>query len=183
MIQGFAYFAKKLDYDLVDTARNSCITDQLAAPGPTGVVYQLRPKPILFAIPGLLKAELVEDKQELIICRLSVLGWLFNFYPLRQLGKRKPKDQHREKNKRKKKGFGWKPSRNQINALLKAITLKELRIDLDTGNWVTNAKLYPVFWWMNRIKGEWQVNFEHHNAIRLRLRTQPYRLIKAMFNP
>ena len=137
----------------------------------------------IFRYLGLLKAELLGDKQELVICRLSVLGWPYDLYPLRRLGKRKPADELRQKSKKRKRRFGWKPSWDQIKALFKAITLKELRIDLDTGNWVTNAKIYPVFWWMNKIKGEWQVNFEHHNAIRLHLRTQPYRLIKAMFNP
>lgn len=132
---------------------------------------------------GFFKAELIPDKKEVIACRMQILGWPHIVYPLRKLLEKKPQKENKEEQVEKKKTSSWKPSWKQIRALFREIKVKELKIDLDTGNWVVNAQLYPVFYWMNRIKGEWQVNFEHRNAISLHLRTQPYRLIKAMFNP
>ena len=138
----------------------------------------------LLRYKGFAEASIRSDDQELFICRLKALGWRRDYYPLRMLSKSKePDSAEDEQAKKKGKSSRWKPSWQQIKALFREIEIKELRIDLDTGNWATNAQLYPVFWWMNRTVGEWQVNFEHRNAISVYLRTRPYRLIKAMFNP
>lgn len=132
---------------------------------------------------GLMEASLRTDDQEVLVCRMRILGWPRDFYPLRRIWKKRQPKEETKVSSKKDEGSRWKPSWKQIKALFREIEVKELRINLDTGNWATNAQLFPVFWWMNRTVGEWQVNFEHRNAISMHLRTQPYRLIKAMFNP
>lgn len=137
----------------------------------------------LLSYRGLVKAVALADHKEVLSLKISLLGWPLRTYPLRYLWEKRDKQKKDiRESPEKRKGKPWRPSRNQIRSLFNAISIKQLKIDLDTGDWTTNAKLFPVFFWMNRIRGEWQVNFEHRNAIGLHLHTRPYRLINAMLN-
>lgn len=130
---------------------------------------------------GLARLDLNWHHQELIELQARILGWPARFYPLRKLFD--PKKQTTKPPKARKSSQGWRPSWKQVKAAFRAIRVRRLEVNLDTGNWVTNAELYPVFFWMSQLKGNWGVNFEHRNELRLHLHTRPINILKAMFNP
>ncbi|WP_222983402.1 hypothetical protein [Flagellimonas meishanensis] len=127
-------------------------------------------------LKGLVKASIEPDKEEIIKIRLKVPFKNFSFYPLRKLGVPKPKTKRKEK----KKTRGFPPKK--IIGLLKSFSIKRLKIDLDTGDCITNAKLYPAFVLLDHYVGGFKINFEGRNRVELLLRNRPIRIIRSFIN-
>lgn len=129
-------------------------------------------------IQGLLKASLEAHKEELIRIKLTVFFLKFYFYPLKNTGsKKKPKT---VVNKVKKRG-------RTVNfqtgiRLLKSFKIKKLLIDIDTGNWILNAKLYPLIVLLKNYIGNINVNFQGRNQLILCIQNRPINIIKSFIN-
>ena len=116
------------------------------------------------------KLYLEYDEMEVIKLRLRMFHSNFNFYPLR-------------KSKRKKK----KKRRSSLNTrqalrLIRSFRVRDVSLDLDTGNCITNAKLYPIFLGMNYTIGHFNINFEGRNRLVLLIENRPIRIIKSFIN-
>ena len=110
------------------------------------------------------------DETEVLKLRLRMFHSNFNFYPLR-----------RSKRKKKKKRRS-SLSRKQAYQLIKSFKVRNVLVDLDTGNCITNAKLYPVFTFLNFSVGNFNINFEGRNRLVLLIENRPIRIIKSFIN-
>lgn len=103
----------------------------------------------------------------------------FNFYPLKNTTSKRSKKVPKRTYKRTRKSIGFK----RILGVLKSFQVKEIFVNIDTGDFVLNAQLYPLCMFLNYHIGQFSINFEGKNQIKLQLRNRPIYLIKAIINP
>lgn len=121
-----------------------------------------------------------KDPVELLRLHLKVLFLNFYWRPtdMRSWGrpkkKKKPKD-----NGRKKKGM----SLRQAGNLVRSFRVRSFRLELDTGNPVLNAKLYPLIYLLGPRAGDVGINFMGRNHISLQIVNRPIYILNALFNP
>ncbi|MEC7263719.1 MAG: hypothetical protein VXW38_08255 [Bacteroidota bacterium] len=128
-----------------------------------------------FRLKGLLKFSLEPDEKEIIRARMRFLWKDRSFYPLaRSLKPKKQPDKKKQKSSRRKFGI-WK-----IFRVLKSFEVREFICDLDTGDYIINAKMYPVFTFLNRYRGHFNINFQDRNHLLVDLRNRPIWIIKAI---
>ncbi|MBT8298911.1 MAG: hypothetical protein KJO52_11305 [Maribacter sp.] len=151
---GYLLFMKMVLY--VDTAKNE---------------YYVQAK-------GLAKAEIKGHDTELIQIQLKTLFMKFNFFPLRKSKKKKKKDKTDKVTLHKRKTNEIK----KIYRLVRTFKVVKLAVDVDTGDCITNAKLYPPSALVNYYGGQFRVNFQGRNRVVLHIENRPIRIIKSFIN-
>jgi len=129
-------------------------------------------------IKGLAKAQVEGHKEEVLRIKLMTFFMKFYFYPLRKQLPVKKKKRDKEMVKKKRKGIGLKKGLR----LLQSFKIKRLFVEVDTGNYLTNAKLYPLFAFLNYHVGVFRINFEGRSKMALHLRNRPINIIKSFIN-
>ncbi|MBT8185867.1 MAG: hypothetical protein KJN76_13560 [Eudoraea sp.] len=129
-------------------------------------------------ITGLAKVHLEGHKEEVIRIKLKTLFMKFYFYPLKKLGTSKKKKQKKEAVKKKSTRFGFK----KVLRLLRSFKVKRFLLDVDTGDCISNARLYPVFAFLNYYVGAFHVNFQGRNRLAVHLQNRPINIIKSFIN-
>lgn len=123
---------------------------------------------------GLFKANWELHELELFRIRLRVFYFNFFFYPLRDWKLKKPK-----KSK-------WVPSRSskyglrEYYQLARTFQVKRFSLDMDTGDYTLNAKLFPVFLFLNNRVGDVHINYKGRNQLVLRVENRPITIIKKL---
>lgn len=129
-------------------------------------------------LKGFAKASLQEHTEEIIRIRLKVLFLSFYIYPLRRRPSKKVKaSKHKNLSKPRK--------RIPLNRVLKVVrTFKTVRflINIDTGDCILNAKIYPLFALLNYSGSNCHVNFQGRNQLVLILKNRPINIIKSFIN-
>lgn len=126
---------------------------------------------------GLATISMEHDQEEILKLKLKTFFFHHYFYPFR---KRFPKKQKKIRNREKTKGNGI--SVKKILALLKSFKVKKFVLDIDTGDCLTNAKLFPLFAFLNHYVAHFNVNFEERNFLLIHLHNRPINLIKSFIN-
>ena len=70
----------------------------------------------------------------------------------------------------------------KVRRMLRTFKVKEFLLDFDSGNCITNAKLYPVFVYLNYQIGGFHINFQGRNQLVLQLHNRPIHIIKSFIN-
>ena len=130
-------------------------------------------------LKGLAKVYLEGHKEEVIRIKLRTLFMRFYFYPLRKFSRAKKKSQKKEVvSKKKRKGIDLKKGIR----ILRSFQVKRLLVEMDTGNCISNAKLYPAFAFLNHHVGAFSINFEGRNRLAIHLQNRPINIIKSFIN-
>lgn len=141
-------------------------------------------------IPWLIKAW-IEPARDFFIVRLRILFMNYWFDPFSPAQKKKTQEtspdvrkekKRPERHKKKKKLPAMnmvRPAIRMMRATYRAIRLRKLTIDFDTGDDVLNAKLVPVCYMISRENRSIMVNFDDFQRIILDVRT---RLVWFVFN-
>lgn len=127
---------------------------------------------------GLAKASFQSDEKELIRIRFKVFFLEFSFYPLRKSDSKKGKGSKEVKVKEKRKRMRFRTAWR----LLKTFKVKRFLLNIDTGNCISNAKLYPLFAFLNYRMGGFNINFQGRNQLVLHIQNRPIRIIGAFIN-
>lgn len=125
-------------------------------------------------IKGLAKASWEKHEVEIARIKLRVFYFNFYFYPLKNLRFKKVKPIKRLPRKKHKLGF------REYYRLASTFKLKKLRVDLDTGDFTLNAKLYPVFALLNYRYGGMHINYNGRNQLALQIENRPIYIIKKL---
>lgn len=130
------------------------------------------------AMKGLARVSIIPDRLEVVRVRLRVAFMNFNFYPLRRTKPSKKKRIPQEGKTRKARKIGPK----RMVRLLSSFCIKSLYLNLDTGDVVLNAKLYPIATFLNHHVGGFNINFQGKNRMVLRASNRPINIIKVFIN-
>ncbi len=117
------------------------------------------------------------DDKEIIQFRIRVIGYQFYLYPLRMKSPGKKKKKIPKKTTRRRKFEARKLVR-----ILMAFKINRFDLSIDTGNYVTNAQLYPFFGFVNHHFAKCQINFEGINYLIFDVRSRPFTVLKAFIN-
>ncbi len=131
-------------------------------------------------LKGIAKANIEPHEEELLRIKLKVFFMTFYFFPIDEYYKRKQvkklkSRKHKTKSRKRlslKKGL----------QVLKTFKVKQFVIDMDTGDVVKNAKLYPAFAFLNYHVGGFNINFQGRNQLAVRLQNRPIDIIKLFIN-
>ncbi|GAA4809997.1 hypothetical protein GCM10023330_16250 [Litoribaculum gwangyangense] len=132
-------------------------------------------------LQGLFKADLETDDAQVFRIRLNILLMKFYIYPLkrRKRGVRKIQEKFKKKYQTE---FKKKPKLMKIFRVLRTFKVKQVYVNMDTGNYILNAKLYPIFSLLNYKFGNFHVNFLGQNELVLLIKNRPINIIKAFIN-
>ena len=107
----------------------------------------------------------------------QVFFWETEWQPGKK--KAKPEPPKKPAAKKKKPPFTLRQGWSLMKNLWRAIELKRLRVNWDTGDFVRNAYLYPAFRSLSRGRRNLQINFFGKQELTIHLQTRPYRLAGA----
>jgi hypothetical protein len=124
----------------------------------------------------LAKAYLEGDKKEIVRFRFWVLGYRFFLYPFKKKTSRKAIEEPKKKMKKRK--FNVK----RVFRLVSAFKIHAFELNLDTGNYVTNAQLYPIFGFFNHHFATCQINFKGINSLVVDIRSRPLTVLKSIIH-
>jgi hypothetical protein len=106
---------------------------------------------------------------------LNVFFWENELRP----GGTKPSVRKRRANK-KKRTIPLKRILSLAKNLFQAIKIKRFRLDWDTGDFVSNAQLYPLFHALSNRKRQLAINFDGKEELEILLQTRLWDLTKAV---
>ena len=130
-------------------------------------------------IPGILKIDLEADKDEIIKAKVVIVFIKFYVYPFNYLKKKEPK---KVKKRSKRKGNTRLWIRRSLS-VLKTFKIQQFFVNIDTGDVILNARLFPVFALMNYKGGNFHLNFNGRNQFVLLVKNRPINIIRAFINP
>ena len=143
---------------------------------PIVLLIDTRTNQYYIQLKGFVKASILSDKEEIVRIKMKVLFLTFKFYPLRRkknATESKKIKKHNTKNSSKRIQF------RKFIRTLRTFKIKRLFINIDTGDCISNAKLFPLFAFLNQTKGNFQVNFEGRNQMVLHMQNRPIHIIKS----
>ena len=145
---------------------------------PLDIVINVAKNQYFVRIWGLAKVALEGHETEFLRLKLNTLFTRFYFYPLRK----KKKEQKKKIDKKSGKRRNIQSNLKSGLQVLKSFKVKKLLVDIDTGDCIENAKLYPAFAFLNHHVGTFQVNFDGRVNMVLHLQSRPVNIIKSFIN-
>lgn len=131
-------------------------------------------------IKGLVKLSAIYDDEVFVKLNLSIFWFNFQFLPLRH--KRDSRSNKKSKQLAKDSRFRAIPF-VKIWRVVRSFEVKQFQLDIDTGDCITNSKLYPVFACCNFYLGsQMQVNYQGRSRLLLAIENKPIRLIRSYMN-
>lgn len=124
---------------------------------------------------GLFKASIEPVKNEVLRVKISILFFNFYYYPI----------QHRILKKASRPDTTKKNNRNKITwvySIFRTFKVKKLFLNIDTSDWTLNAKLFPIFYFLNLSKGNFWINYQGKNQLVLHLQNRPMDILKSYIN-
>ena len=109
---------------------------------PIIMVIDTRNNRYYIQLKGLAKANVMADEKELLKIKLRMLFFNFNFYPLKK--KSIVKNLERQSKLPKKKSKNVMKFKTGFR-VFKTFKIKQFYLNIDTGDCITNAKLYALF--------------------------------------
>ncbi len=130
-------------------------------------------------LKGFATVSLEQHEKEILRLKFKILFFKFYVYPLKKTGSPKTKTIAKTTKKKRKTRIGFSKGLR----LLKTFKIKRLAMDIDTGDYVTNAKLYPLFTFLNYKYGNFTINYEGRTQLVLHMQNRPIDIIKNYYQP
>lgn len=132
----------------------------------------------LLSWKGIAKVEWIPAPDDILI-RSKIFFWESIYHPLTAMPTKKKVAADPESS-RKKKRWTWRKWSRRIIRVLKSFQVKAFRVNLDTGDYVYNSYLYPIFWMLNQGNSRLQINYNGESEILLVVQNRLYRILKAL---
>ena len=129
-------------------------------------------------LQGLAEANLEQHDAEIFRIRCKILFIKFYIYPLKKKSVNKKKEVKKSDVVKQKKDVPFK----KIFRVIKTFKVKHFFMNIDTGNCISNAKLYPLFALLNYSIGGFYINFQGQNQLVLLVKNRPIDIIKSFIN-
>lgn len=129
-------------------------------------------------VKGLVRVGVEQDPDQWVRIVIRLLFLRFTIYPLRRKDSGRARDSGEAPRGKKRKKMNFK----KAIRLLKSFKVRRFWLDIDTGNCMTNARLFPAFALLNHRGGNFHVNFQGRNQLVLELQNRPIYIIKSFIN-
>lgn len=135
-------------------------------------------------VGGVVSGSIVPTPDDFLL-RVRIMGWCKDWSVVGLLARRKETKTRKPKGRRRgSKGAGrvarsiFKPKK--VMQILRSFKVRQFEVDFDTDNYPLNAQLYPVFYFMDRGRGKFNINFNNKRSIKLNIVNRPARVIYAL---
>lgn len=128
-------------------------------------------------LKGVFKIDFEKHEKEIFRIRINILFFNFYFYPLKTKHFKKAKNTNKLKLEKQKKHIPF----NKIIRVIKTFKIKKILINIDTGNCILNAKLYPFFVFLNYNNGHYSINFQNQNEFILVMENKPIHILRSYY--
>ena len=125
---------------------------------------------------GWLSAGFIFDEEEIILLELRLIG--IKVKPISILDKVFDKKKKRSKENKKKRVVSERFGIGVFYKIIRSCEVKAFYLNMDTGDPVQNAKLYPIFELLNYKYGGFHINFTGRNRLLLDVQSRPIRILK-----
>lgn len=125
-------------------------------------------------VKGLAKVGLEPDEKEIVRVRMRILFFERSFYPITKPPKPKEKVVRQKTKPKKRLKF------RKIARLIKTFEIRRFVVEMDTGDYVANAKMYPLFVLLDQFVGSFHINFQDRNRLLMDVRNRPIRMIRSI---
>lgn len=169
-----SYFKSKLNMTLIIVITVCLLFLVLLLLVPITLYIDTASNQYYLKLEGLIKADLEKDETEFLRIRLKVLFTKFYIYPLKKMWTKKREKQIKKANKNR--------SFIKLFKILKTCKVKLFYINIDTGNCILNAKLYPLFALLNYNHINCHINFQERNQLVLLVKNRPIDILKSFIN-
>ena len=85
----------------------------------------------------------------------------------------------KSKKKRTSKKGNTRRTLRTVLSVLRSFRVRRWDVDIDTGDFATNAYLFPVVYMLSRWRGAWRVNYKGDVVIRVAVDNSPFRILRA----
>jgi hypothetical protein len=130
------------------------------------------------SIVGLAKATIEKIENELFRIKIQFIYKKLYYYPLKS---NRIKTQTNSNNKKREISASINDMKT-IFKIVKTFKIKKIRVCLDTGDCILNAKMYPILALLNYKFGNCNINFENRNYLVLYMQSRPIYIIKSFIN-
>jgi hypothetical protein len=128
------------------------------------------------SLPGIIKASIVPSG-ELFLIQGRVFFFPFRFDPFKARKKKKVRKEKKIKKKKKSKKRSF--SLSLVRDLFRKISVRKFSLDIDTDDFMLNARLIPLFSLVNSENIQLSANFEGKASLVLDMRTRIGSLLMA----
>ena len=158
--------------------------------GPLDFVVNTFKEEYYFQLRKVYRISIIFDPDEIVFLNIKVFFISFNIHPLQIITnprkKKKGKKKKKEKEKRKRvqrirslKNMGVFFSRLTWKTI-ETFKLRKLRINLDTGNVITNAYLIPIFTILNGNRTQLSVNYSGQIGVHIAYENSLFLILRAV---
>ena len=144
---------------------------------PIILVVNTQTREYYIQLKGLAKVSIHADKAEVLKMKVRVFFMDFKFFPLRR-----KKASNKKTKKIKSKNNSKRVEFRKFIQILRTFKIKRFYINIDTGDCIFNAKLFPLFALLNQTKGSFYINFEGRNRMVLHMQNRPINIIKSFIH-
>lgn len=132
-------------------------------------------------LPGIFRG-MVVPTDEFLVFKLWVIFVPVKIDPLKMKVKKRRKKKVEAETKKKKKGqkpgkVPVKSIKRMVTRVFKSFTVEKLRVNIDTGDSILNARLVPIFYGLSSRTRTLSVNFQDVNHIELTIRNRIINII------
>lgn len=124
-------------------------------------------------LKGLVNVHFVPDRLEVLKIKIKMFFLNFQFYPLRR------KSDKKEKRKSVTKKKTWIRPNTGLK-ILRSFKIKEFRLELDSGDYIINAKLFSIYAIVNADYRNIEINFQNRNSLFLIIENRPIYILKSI---
>ena len=149
--------------------------------GPVRLKVNTMKKTYEVILPGIFRGMIIPTNNFLIF-KLWIVAIPVKIDPLKTRKSKKPKKKEKpEKKKRKRKeneSIPFNKIRKMATRILKSFTIEKLYLNMDTGDYVLNARLVPVFAAITNNKRHLTINFQETNEFEIIIKNRIFNFIK-----
>ena len=127
-------------------------------------------------VKGLVSAHIEWSTTEILRIRIKTFFMERSFYPIKKYSGQKEKTRKHKPRKKRRVNF------TKVLRVLKSFQVKRFLLDIDTGDYLINAKLFPVFVLLDQFLAPFHINYQNRNILIMDLRNRPYRILKQIIN-
>jgi hypothetical protein len=127
-------------------------------------------------LKGLVTIGIEADKAEILQIKVHVFFKDFYFYPLRQKKHDKKKPQKMGPKQKKSPGL------TKVLRVVQSFKVTRFYVDMDTGDCLMNAKLYPLFALLKYKYGAFNINFDGRVKLLVHIENKPIRILRSFIN-
>lgn len=129
---------------------------------------------------GIAQIRLIPEADDIHL-QFQIAFWKKDFYPLQHQAKSSKKQKHPNKTKNKSKSrWTFRKIKRKAQRLFQSFDFKAFDVNLDTDDYIMNAYLYPIFFFLSKQGRRLNINYQGELSLHMIVENRLYRILTAI---